>query len=217
MLKKLFLSALMAMVLFSCAYAEDDSSFTIFQINLISPVSLPPMVDNVYGLRTNVLYGSSRNVCGMDIGLAGGCSESMLGLQASVFGNWAGTAGGIQIAGLVNGADNIRALQVAPIMNYSRTISPFSLQVSLLNLSENNGGFQSGLVNLSDVVHWDDWGSGWQIGAWNNARVNNGLQIGVINITDDLKGFQLGLINISRDRFTLLFNWSPFINPVINN
>jgi hypothetical protein len=214
MLKKLFLSVLVISVIFSCAYAEDNNSFTIFQINLISPVSLPPMVDNVYGLRTNLLYGSSRNVCGLDLGLAGGRSEIMMGLQVSLIGNWAGTAGGLQIAGIVNGADNIRAFQAASIMNYARTISPFSLQVSLLNLSENSGGFQTGLLNISDVVHWDDWGSGWQIGAWNNSRVNNGIQIGVINIADDLKGFQLGLINISKDRFTLFFNWSPFINPV---
>lgn len=212
--KKLCVIMLISGLFFSFGISHGKAiaadSWSILELSLFSPVSLPPFVDNVYGFRGNVIYGENKSVQGFDLGLLQSCSERMTGLQIGILGNSTGVAEGLQIGGIANISENIRAVQIASLINYSKTVTPYSCQIAICNLSEDGGGAQLGLLNAADKVHWDNSGAGCQIGFWNACNENCGMQIGLINITDDLNGFQMGLFNISKDHFTMFFNWKPY-------
>jgi len=195
-MKVLLALLIVSCLLFTGSYALDnnDSWFPI-QISVIDPIALPP-VNNVYGLKLNLLHGFGNNVMGFNYGVIGSSINKMSGLQ------W----------GFVfNSANELKGIQTAFIIGYADTVKPFSLQLSAINIASNNGGFQLGIVNIAQNKTSNELGFCLQWGCWNSTAKLRGLQLGLINIvSDDFEGWQIGFYNISPNWFFPFISYSPF-------
>lgn len=206
-MSKKILIALALLLVISAASFADQETLSPFEISVINPIAFPP-VDNVYGLRTSLVYGINKEVRGFDIGLAGECQRLMSGVQINAIGSFNSTTEGIQISGIANIADDLRGLQLSALFNYADQIIPLSVQAALVNMAGESNGGQFGVLNSAQKM-------GGQFGIYNIAATSGGIQIGLINITsDDLDGYQIGLINISKDRFMPFINLVPYHEPI---
>jgi hypothetical protein len=154
MMKRLFASACVAMVLVSGVRAADYQTSPI-ELSFLDAIYHP--ID-VAGLRVGIPYGSNDSVTGIDIGLWGK-STYMYGIQFNV------------LANLVT--DRAGALQLSI---YNDTLSLVGMQVGLWNNVGGAVGVQVGLLNLADDLE------GFQIGLINRAELMHGFQVGLINV-----------------------------------
>lgn len=171
----------------------DDNGFSVIGFNIYDPIQLPCAARDIYGLRLNILNGSSQRVYGLDLGLIGITRGQMYGVEAQVF-NWNDhLVKGVQIAGIANVAmQNVQGFQVSGIANINHSETVGLLVSGGLNISESFSGVQfSGLANYNN-----DNSAGIQVSFVNSSRnAWKGASIGVLNYTSNITGVQIGVIN----------------------
>ena len=201
----------------------DERWWTPVQLNLASPLGLPWADRDVKGLRMNLIYGHSLDVCGLDLGVVGANRGETVGLQMNGFnyndgifrGVQLGALGsftvkssyGVQLAGLINwGIDDNAGLE-AGLLNFS--VAYTGAQIGFLNWDSGLAeGFGLGFINSAQT---DAEGGfvgcfnyckgnlhGCQLGVFNMAFGHSeGVQIGVFNAAEDHNGAQIGLLNLN--------------------
>jgi len=190
-MKKVFLSLCFCLLLVPAAYAVTGEAWlpwTPVQASVISPVAIPPLTDNVYGARGNLIYGYNKRVVGFDLGLiqhAERTTAIQMGFLANISGTMEGIAmpyflslfpcvniardfTGLQLSYLYNSSDNITGCQGVPIFNYAKDVS--GVQIALL------------VNNAHDVCFWQS--------------------APLANIADNLSGYQGGFSNTVHEEMT---------------
>lgn len=113
-----FLSILLG---FSKTGYPDTESITPLQLNFFTPSSIPWQIDNVYGIRANIMYGKNKNVYGIDVGMFNSVQRNFAGIQFGTLCNAMGSrfSSGCSISGFVNYASEgrIYGFYVAGITN----------------------------------------------------------------------------------------------------
>jgi hypothetical protein len=230
-MKKIILSLCFCMLLIPSAFAVTGEAWlpwTPVQASIISPIALPPMTDNVYGARGNLIYGWNKRVVGFDAGMIQN-SERTTGVQMGMLANISGTMEGIampfsvfpcvnvsrdfaglQLSYICNYSDDITGLQVFPIFNVAKNVSGMQMAL-LVNNAHNVCFWQSAfLANISENLSGYQGGfsntvsnemSGWQSAIFiNNAKKMSGLQTSsFMNRAKDLNGIQFGAINYTEE------------------
>lgn len=183
--------------------------WTPVQLSLCPPVQVFDAGRDVYGLRVNVLCGSSANMTGLDLGVVKSRSHRMAGIQVTgLLNECRDGAYGIQIALLGNrvGGDVV-GLQVAPL---SLFFEPVRNDVGgrMIGLQLGDNEVKGDAIGLQ--IGWNEVdadGYGIQLG-WNEVEGRmHGLQLAVANnilpwfleeeATGDLAGLQVALVNRS--------------------
>jgi hypothetical protein len=229
-MKKLLLSLCFCLFLVP-AYAVTGEAwlpYTPVQVSLISPIALPPMTDNVYGARGNLIYGWNKRVIGLDAGVIQH-SERTTGIQMGMLANISGTMEGIampfsvfpcvnvsrdfaglQLSYICNYSDNITGLQAFPVFNVAKNVSGMQMAL-LVNNAQDVCFWQTAfLANISENLSGYQGGFsntvnnemiGWQSGlAINNAKKMSGLQNSwLLNRAKELHGIQFGAINYTEE------------------
>lgn len=129
MVIKFFLIIVMSCFL-SVAFGLRAQAGTPLQIALVHPVQLVDDLEDVNGLRLNVIYGDNFNVSGLDLGLVNKVTGDQKGVQIGLF-NDAYSATGLQV-GLFNRTEWLDGVQIGlvnihkngkyeflPIVNFS--------------------------------------------------------------------------------------------------
>ena len=228
-MKKLLLALVPAMMMASAqaessAYDTDaaDRWFTPLEINLASPLQVPPSVRNVYGVRLDIIYGRALNVYGLDLGIVGVNNADMAGIEVEGF-NWImGNQYGLQVGAIGNVVmKHSYGLNLSGIINRYHDTSA-GLSVSLLDFTTGYDGVeigaltwdsvaltgaQIGIVNVAKDFAGAEIGAlnycngnmtGLQIGVFNSvAGIASGVQIGAFNAAQNLTGVQIGVINLN--------------------
>ena len=216
--------ALLVVTLCGCAQPS-GTRWTPFQVAVFKPVQMAPESWDVYGLRTNLLYGSNRDVYGIDVGIWNRAEGQAAGLQAGVV-NQADAFAGLQygvlggevgdMTGLQAGcfsmsfvtARRLRGIQVAGVSGMTFAGDMDGIQLGTFgNKAHVMRGLQ--LAAIGNEVVQD--AGGVQIGGiWNwNSGETKGLQIGLVNRSRSLSGLQIGLVNIHKEGHLPFF---PIIN-----
>lgn len=203
---------LLDMVFLLTAYCAEDSPrapWTPVQVSLWPSLQAFGEHRNVYGLRLNLLYGSSADMAGLDLGLVRSRSHHMMGVQVTGFFNECrDDAYGLQVALFGNrvGGD-ATGIQLSPL---SLLFEPVQNDVRgrFIGLQLGDNEVKGDAVGLQ--VGWnevDGDGYGVQVG-WNEVEGKSyGLQLGFANnilpwfleeeSTGDLAGWQVALVNRS--------------------
>lgn len=211
-MKKLMLTAalLMAGVAAFADYGDINGRpwWTPLQINLASPLSLPWGERDVYGLKLNLLHGSSAEVRGLDVGLVGSTTRAnVYGIELQGFNYVDGDMRGLQLGAVANYlSGGVCGVQLAGLVNWN-VGEACGLQLGALNFDGGFAGLQAGVLNWSEDT-FRGWGfglincvknefTGFEAGLLNYVKGGaRGLQLGVFNIVEgDSAGLQLGLFN----------------------
>lgn len=233
MKKLIALTAMLTSALF--AVAEEDEAYkevavsqakTPVQISLASPLQLPTSDRNVCGLRFNIFYGHSLEVCGLDLGLVGTTGEDcdVTGLQLSVYNGVGGSMNGVQFGLFANRVvRSARGVQFSGLVGWNSIyfggvqFAPFSFNGDLDGVQAgffnwNTGitrGLRLGMINVGKAqttgaefgfINFADAGfDGFQCGLINLVSGSScGCQLGLINASDDHVGAQIGLLNLNQ-------------------
>jgi len=147
-----------------------------------------PQADTVNGARLALLHGKVNEVKGVDVALLGlSETETTTGVNVALLGaakvNESMTGASL---GLVNWLPGKSAGLNVGVVNVTNDVRGGNL--ALVNYSEGDTTFDSGVVSISD---------------------SSRLQLGFVNITKDIKGLQIGLINCAENG---VFKCLPFVN-----
>jgi hypothetical protein len=178
---------------------------TPFQFSIWSPVQLFPKDWNVYGLRTNIIYGKNQDIYGLDFG---------------VLANRADNLTGIQIAGAVNRvSESVRGVQIVGFANNVFNADIIGMQIGFGNAAKNLTGIQFGCfaeatdsstgIQCGAIFSKTDNLKGLQLGFVNITEKGFGVQLGILNMATGMSGLQIGLINMMPNGFLPVF---PIIN-----
>ena len=194
-MKKVLLSLCFCLFLVPVAFAIDREPllpFTPVQASVISPIALPPFVDNVYGARGNLIYGYNKRVVGFDVGLIQH-SERTTAIQMGLLANISGTMEGIAAPYFfsyfpcVNIARDFSGLQFSYLYNSSDNFWGFQGIPLACNIANDVSGVQIAVLwnRARDVCFWQS------AALANNARNLSGYQGGIANtVEDEMIGWQ---------------------------
>jgi hypothetical protein len=156
--------------------------------------------EGIHGLQVSGLANvNSVNADGVVVsGLMNVTGRNANGLVVSGLANVSGShANGLHVSGLMNVAgDRMQGMQVSSLLNVSGNRTRGLQVAGLCNVSYRISGGQIAAANLCPTR-----ARGFQVGAFNWAKMLQGFQAGVVNDCDSVgHGLQLGVVNYSASR-----------------
>ena len=203
------------------ANAQQETSWTPFQLVFIPGLPNSSMTSTVYGLKLGIPATGGRGVVrGIEASFLYSGTKDVDGCQASWFGPAIslGEIYGVQATMSMALAKQITGFQAAGLAFMTDPSVGCQAGISSVAMDDFKG-FQTGAVNVTA----GEFG-GFQFGAVNIvAKIFKGFQCGAVNIvTGAFKGFQCGVINFSADEGVQLGginiiadSWVP-VMPIFN-
>ncbi len=103
----------------------------------------------IEGIQASGIFNKAYDVKGFQASGIINSSRDFTGFQIAGILNRADNTKGFQTAGIVNAAKEFTGLQLAGIVNYADRLSPYGLQIGLINIAREADGIQLGLLNFS--------------------------------------------------------------------
>ncbi len=181
--KGLLISILLAVILSTSVFAEEEYAVVPINVSLIPAVSIkgPARYKTINYVQLNVVAGYADMLKGIALGVVNIIGEDVYGVQAGVA-NWVSR----DLTGLQAGVVNVVLGEAS------------GLQAGVVNYATNPRFAQAGVVNVTGTAR------GIQLGVVNVAVENEGIPIGLVSVV--LKGGQthaqawydeMGLINLA--------------------
>ena len=174
--KSLLLSILLAVILSTPVFAEEEYAVVPINISLIPAVSIngPAGYKTINYVQLNVVAGYADMLKGTALGVVSIIGEDAYGMQAGVA-NWVNR----DLVGVQSGVANW----------VSRDLT--GLQAGVANVVLGKAvGLQAGVVNYATNLRFA------QAGVVNVTGTARGIQLGVVNVAVENEGIPLGLVSI---------------------